>query len=645
MQNYLNSNSYSEIDIQELLIVLWVHKLIIVFAFTVSILWAGYYASNADKSFTSSATFYSKTDQRDNLDFMSSGLNLSNITGLSNKSAGLSKSQINGRIFIKKIDAKLDLKGDPFFNKYNSQLVDSVWKSAIKRAIGWQSSQGDIQETIWQGISKNFSKNIKLTETDDGAKKISFTHEDPVRASAIANAIMMEIISSKTQKKNNIQDGQLSYLSNQLANALDDLEKSQSNLKAFTIDNSALPTSNFSDISIELNSLREELNLNTKLIMAVNELSIILKNKSASQADYILLRKIHPIIDQVEFRRIFGQNEIINSWSWPEINSVNTVLDTLSERENRLNNKIKLFKIEAQASSLALETYGRLQRDEKVAKEVYKVLIDQFKAQSLATGYRPDTTEIYEYATPSIKPSEPKLSIILISGALLGLTAGCFFALLIGTLRGVFFSKKSLFTSAQARFISSSKPLISLRNKSLAEINTHLKKKPRTILRDIIVEIHKSGSTIVIITSSHSRMTANDISRALAMTVQKNGTKIALINFSEQNKKQKNNTDQVSTGEFFVSENEGNLSILCPKNNSVAIELVSQKEFMQSIQSLNSIYDLIFICADNDDAISLLRALEGKTLYHLTLARIKRTKSNNLLNMRSLLPIQGLLHD
>ena len=140
-------------------------------------------------------------------------------------------------------------------------------------------------------------------------------------------------------------------------------------------------------------------------------------------------------------------------------------------------------------------------------------------------------------------------------------------------------------------------------------------------------------------------MTANDISRALAMTVQKNGAKIALINFSEQNKKQKNNTDQVSTGEFFVSENEGNLSILCPKNNSVAIELVSQKEFMQSIQSLNSIYDLIFICADNDDAISLLRALEGKTLYHLTLARIKRTKSNNLLNMRSLLPIQGLLHD
>ena len=49
--------------------------------------------------------------------------------------------------------------------------------------------------------------------------------------------------------------------------------------------------------------------------------------------------------------------------------------------------------------------------------------------------------------------------------------------------------------------------------------------------------------------------------------------------------------------------------------------------------------------ADNADAISLLSALEGQKTFHILVARIKHTKSTVLTNMRSLLPIQGLLHD
>ena len=75
--------------------------------------------------------------------------------------------------------------------------------------------------------------------------KLLSTHEKPQRAAEIANAVMDEIISITKIKKNTTQDEQLSYLSSTLAKALSDLEASQSNLKEFALDNSALPLESF----------------------------------------------------------------------------------------------------------------------------------------------------------------------------------------------------------------------------------------------------------------------------------------------------------------------------------------------------------------------------------------------------------------
>jgi hypothetical protein len=75
------------------------------------------------------------------------------------------------------------------------------------------------------------------------------------------------------------------------------------------------------------------------------------------------------------------------------------------------------------------------------------------------------------------------------------------------------------------------------------------------------------------------------------------------------------------------------------------MELLGQRGFWESIQSLKSTFDLVFLSADNGDAISLLSALEGQKMFHITLARTKKTKSSTLTQMRLRLPIQGLLYD
>ncbi|MDB2516503.1 Wzz/FepE/Etk N-terminal domain-containing protein [Planktomarina temperata] len=647
MQDTLNSNSDDEIDLRELFITLWAYKFLITCACALGIVFGGYNALNAEKEFTSAAIF--KIDQSKS-GGISLGGELGALANLAGFGGGIAASilptdQVTGRIFIEKLDAKLNFQADPYFNTYDPNSIDPLWKSVIKRAVGWKKSSTDPQEAIWQGIVEKYTKTIVLDETPDGAVKIVTTHVNPKRAAEIANTIMDEIISTLENKKNTEQDAQLSYLSNTLAKALSDLEASQSRLKQFALENSALPLESFAARSLQLDGLREQLSRTTELYDAVVALSSMLQNKTTDQESYLELRQQFPIVDQVEFRRVLGQNEIISSWSWPEASSVDAVFDTLTERKNRLQSQINASQVDAERSGLALETYAKLEREAKIAEATYTVMIEQVKAQSMASGYRPDRTEVYEYASPSISPSAPKRSLILALGAALGLFVGAALSLVLALRRGVYYSKNSLIAGAQAGIAASVSALLPVRNKSLNDLNTILIKKPRPVLRDLAVEIHKSSTKQVVVTASRTKLTGNDVARALAIYMQSDTVNVAVVDFSSRAKKLDVNNDGPSVGSFVVAESVGHVSILRPDGDLTAMELLSQRGFYNNINSINSTFDLVFFSADDGDAISLLRALEGQKMFHITLARTKKTKSATLAQMRSLLPIQGLLYD
>ncbi|MDA9781144.1 Wzz/FepE/Etk N-terminal domain-containing protein [Amylibacter sp.] len=647
MQNLLNTKSKDEIDLRELVITLWAYKLFIASTCILGIVFGAHKALNSKKQYSSAAIFKLDKSGFNNISLGGGLDSLANIAGFGSftPTKTLQLDQTTGRIFIEKLDSKLNFQADPYFNTYNPNSVDPIWKSLIKRAIGWEKSSTDAQEAIWQSIVSQYSTNVIMNETLEGSIEIEVTHVNPIRAAEIANVIMDEIIFHEKMKKNMEQDQQLSYLSNTLAKALSDLEISQSNLKEFALKNSALPLENFAAESFKIDALREQLSRTSKLHEAVAGLLLVLENKTTDQANYISLRQKFPIIDQVEFRRVLGQNEIISYWSWPDAKSVAVVLDTLSERKNRLQSKINASQKEAARSSLALEAYAKLEREAKVAEATYTVLIEQVKAQSMVAGYRPDKTEIYEYASASINPSAPKRSLILAVGAVLGLFVGTVLSLLIALSRGVYYSKRSLKNGAQARFLARVKTLMPLRNKSLNDIDRILVKKPRSIVRDLAMGIHKSTTTQVVVTSSRAKLTSFVAAQAIACYMQSETMKIAIINFSSSTKKLTLDKDELSVGSFVVVESTSHISVLRPDSDLLAIELLGQKDFWESIQSLSSTFNLVFLCADNDNAISLLSALEGRKLFHITLVRTKNTKSAILMRMRSLLPIQGLLYD
>jgi uncharacterized protein involved in exopolysaccharide biosynthesis len=648
MQDSQNSIPDNEINLGDLFITLWAYKLLIISTCVLGILYSIYYIQNTDKKFTSTAIF--KLDKPNSIAFSLPGNNsglipsLAGIGGLG-KSSTLPMDEVAGRIFIQTLDAKLNFQSDPYFNTYNPKSVDPIWKSSIKRAIGWKKSSIDVQEAIWQGIVKKYSQSVVLDETDDGSAKVIVTHMNPHRAAEIANVIMDMIISSDRIRKTTLQEKQLSYLSNTLAKALGELELAQSNLKEFALQNSALPLESFTAGSLKLDLLREKFNQTSELHEAVAALLYTVQNKTTNQANYMSLREQFPIIDQVEFRRVMGQNEIISSWSWPDTNTVIAVFDTLSERKNILQSKINTSQINANRSGVALDVYAKLEREAKIAEATYTVLIEQVKAQSMVVGYKPDNNEIYEYASAPIYPSSPKRNQVLALGAILGLFLGIALSLVFALYRGVYYSRKSLKSGAQSNLSFSVRTLLSLRNKSLNDISTTLVKKPRPILREMAAEIHKSCANQIVVTSSQSKLLGNDVARILASYMQSETMKIAVINFSSKSKKLNIDHERLSVGSFVVAEHASHVSVLEPDGDLAAMELLGQKDFWMSIQSLNSAFDLVFLSADDLDAMSLLTALKGHKLFHIVLARTKKTKSATLIEIRSRLPIQGLLYD
>ena len=177
------------------------------------------------------------------------------------------------------------------------------------------------------------------------------------------------------------------------------------------------------------------------------------------------------------------------------------------------------------------------------------------------------------------------------------------------------------------------------------DLNKMLIKKSHPILRDMAVEVYKSTTTQVVITSSRARMTSNGVAQALASYMQSDDMKVAVIDFSSRAKKLDIDDERRSIGSFVIAESAAHISVLRPDGNMSAMELLSQKDFLEKTQSLNSTFDLVFLCADNGDAISLLNALERQKMFHIAIARTRKTKSATLTHMRSLLPIQGLLYD
>ena len=231
-----------EIDLSELVAALWSHKLLITVFTSFSIFLAGYYAITAEKKFTARSIFQiQQNDSRSGFNFPGELGSLASLAGLASAEATSSTDilleRAKGREFIIDMQRKFSIDRDLYFNTYNPDYKDPFWKAAIKKIIGWQTTELEKNAIIENNVIRKYKGNVLFGVTNGGAVEILVTHIDPKKASYYANSFMEEVKLMVEQESEASKALRLNYLSETLADALQDMEQAQKNLKNYALKN------------------------------------------------------------------------------------------------------------------------------------------------------------------------------------------------------------------------------------------------------------------------------------------------------------------------------------------------------------------------------------------------------------------------
>jgi len=244
-----NTINDDEIDLAELFHALWAHKFFIAFCTGLAIFCAGYYALTTDKEYTAKAVF--EIQQGDN----GRGFNLPGDLGALASLAGVSGGgasstdalleRVKSKEYILETNDLLGFDGDPYFKNYSPDQTDPLWKATIKKLIGWQNDVRTAEAIIQDKVVATFQESINVSTTDAGAIALTVTHEDPESAAVYANQLMEFTRDLVLEEQEDSTDLRLNYLSETLADALQEMELSQERLKLFALENSTVADQSF----------------------------------------------------------------------------------------------------------------------------------------------------------------------------------------------------------------------------------------------------------------------------------------------------------------------------------------------------------------------------------------------------------------
>ncbi len=640
------SNQYSlesETNLSEILAALWAYKILISICIGLSIFLAGSYALNTDKKFTAKAVFQIEQQQKSGFSLPGELGSLAALAGFNMPTSSNSEAlleRIMAREFILTINKNSSLEKDKFFNTYDPNYVEPFWKLSIKKALGLQSAKPERNRIIENNIIKNYRKFVKADFTDTGTISVSVTHENSDSAAKYANLLMEEIKLLIEFESQESQELRLNYLSQTLADALQEMDQAQQNLKNYALKNSAMAQENFISGSLKLDELRMEKREVSEFSEVLTVLEDLIKAGNLNKSAYEELRATFPLVDDVSFRRILGMSETISAWTWPDKETNQAVSATLKDRLKRLDIEIKNIENNAKIYATSAEDLAKFTRDAKIAEATYTVLIEQVKSQSLAAGFRPENFKVFEYATPPLSPSSPKRLLIIAIGALLGWFLGSTLALIFSAKKGVYYTKSLIASDAQAGLSLRSKSFRRLSRWPIKKIIQYISKKRISEIDQ--VEIKISNKKLVYVLNCGGRPTASGTARLLATQSSLSGRNVLLCDKTGQSEKELEDKPDNNVSEINVITYEKNLNIMKSHNGA---EFFTSSEFNSSIKMLMARYDQIFICSDNSEAILGLMALTEFNPAIILLTRLRRTTKADIRKIKINQPIDILFYD
>ena len=644
-QNITTDND--EIDLAELFHALWAHKISIGFCTVFAIFCAGYYALTTDKEYTAKAVF--EIQQGDN----GRGFNLPGDLGALASLAGVRGGgasetdalleRVKSKEYILETNDALNFDADPYFYDYAPNQTDPLWKATIKNLIGWQSDERTADAIIENKIVETFKEVVSVSTTDAGAISLSVTHENPERAAFYANELMEFTRDLVLDEQEESTDLRLNYLSETLADALQEMERTQERLKLYALENSTVADQNFVAGSLQLDRLRSEQQDALEFTTTLTRLKEIVKLGVPDQNTYLILRDTNPMIDDVRFRRIMGMSETISAWSWPELETIQAVSATLADRVQRLNIEIAEIEVDARQYASSAEEFAQLTREAKIAEATYTVLIEQVKSQSLAAGFKPDAFKVYEYATPPLTPSAPKRSLILALGAVLGVFVGSALALMNSMRRGVYYSRGSIITDVCAKLVLPVSALRRLSKLPLTVIADRLNTRNILTLDELLMLT--ANQQLIFVANLNTRTDPAGIARAIAVRASTTGRKVALCDFSGSSAEQKSGDEEMNLLDMPFMATNANVHLMTSIPALSGPNFYLSSTLTKRMNALFENYDQVILCGGDADPSAALMGIKEYDPCVVLLARSKHTKKSDVQKIRTIQPIEVLLYE
>lgn len=503
------STADDEIDLKELFFALWAGKIWVSVSTVTCACLAIVYALSVTPEFEAKSVFELKSvGGGSNLPGQLDGL--ASLAGINfgGKSDGAVLDRLAGRDFVERLADDVALLDDPFYAPAEESDGFSLRGAIRGLLVGDADTSGSTKDVI-DDVFEVYSKTVAVSATTNGSYEVVVTHVDPVRAAAIANAIVERLVSETSGEKRAEDLARLNYLSQQLAEAATLMEDTSQAVSEFALANSLSATGAFAQRSEEIYQLNEQRRRSLKMIAAVRDIVQLLQGTPTPDVGaYNVLKERNRIVDDVEFRRLLGVSESLTQWQWPRLERLMASLDVLDERVARSESRLVELNREAERYAKSSEQLMILKRDAAVAEATYQVLIEQVKAQSLVSGFEGETVRIYQSATPPAKASAPQKTLIVALGIVLGGFVGAAVALVRSMVSGRLHTRTAVSEAVQSNFEVSLRPLRKAKALAREDVQGVIDKISASVgYMDLDVAWKESASPIFMIgdfTNSHA---------------------------------------------------------------------------------------------------------------------------------------------
>lgn len=363
------------------------------------------------------------------------------LGGAANATAANVRDMIAGRDFILEVAGDLDLRSDPTFNAW---LNPPGGLFAILIQLGISEVPPITDLLVDSTIVSAYRDRVALAETEDGALIVNVTHFDPIVAAEIANTVVRKVLEKDRESKIQEQRSRIGYLSSELAAAQLELDEAVAQVQAFAVGKNIASAEELFQQSQQLVRLRDREQEISERLVGLEALLDFLDTPGADADGLEALLDRFAALRQRDTLLALGEPRAPEAWlALPRELIVNTRAG-LQTRQAQVERSLATAEEEAALTAVNAAELAQLEREVKVKTATFEVITQQFKEQSLLSGFELSEGKIFETAVPALAPVSPKKLMLLVAGGLLGGVLGVGFAVVRNMSRGRVHSRRGL---------------------------------------------------------------------------------------------------------------------------------------------------------------------------------------------------------